>query len=441
MRLSVFISENLELILQEWEAFAATVVPNYGDSDSVSLRDDARAMLEAIVADLNSAQSGDDQEEKSKGHREEEATAAASHGTERHESGFTLVATMAEYRALRASVTRLWQETNVNQPATKIVIEDLIRFHEAIDQAISESTLSYSKAKEQQFRVYETILSSTPDLVSTFDLDGRFLYANAAMIATLGVPLDQVVGKSCSDLYIPDGDDHERIVQQVVSTKQPSSSEMSFKTSSGAMVWHEYIYVPVLNEEGDIEAVAGTARDISERKAELHASWEKANFDALTGLPNRRRFMDLLGRDVKYANRVGARLALLFIDLDHFKEANDRLGHDAGDVILQLAAERIRSCVRETDTAARLGGDEFTVILKDVQDPKDVETVTEHIRKLLADPFETADSTVHVSSSIGVSLCPQDASTLEQLIKNADHAMYAAKEAGRNQFRFYSSTT
>lgn len=441
MRLSTFISENLEPIMQEWEAFAATVVPNGGKTDSASLRDDAEAMLKAIAADLARPQSAHEQAEKSKGHREDETSAATEHGTDRQSSGFTLVATIAEYRALRASVTRLWQEVHLNKPATKSVIEDLIRFHEAMDQAISESTSSYSEAKEQQTRVYETILSSTPDLVSTFGLDGRFMYANAALVASLGVPIDQILGKKCSDLHIPAGVEQERIIQQIVLTKQSASCEMSYTTTSGAVGWHEYIYVPVLNEDGDIEAVAGTARDITERKAELHATWKNANFDALTGLPNRRRFLDLFERDVMHANRVGAPLALLFIDLDHFKEANDRLGHDAGDQILRLAAERIRLSVRETDTAARLGGDEFMVILQGVQDPKQVEIITEKIRQRLADGFEIGDETAHVSSSIGVTLCPQDASAPEQLIKNADQAMYAAKKAGRNQFCLYSSTS
>ncbi len=438
MKLSAFISENLERIMQEWEDFAATLVPKGERMDPVSLRDDVKRLLESIAADVVRPRSAYNQAERSKVRRPDEYSAATAHGVDRQAAGFSLISTVAEYRALRASVTRLWQEKHLNQPAPTTGIEDVIRFDEAIDQAIAESVFSYSASHDQQARVFETILSSTPDLAFTFDLDGRVAYANQALIAALSLPRDQIVGKSFADLGMPNVADLQREIQQVIRTKQPYRCEIHHPTGSGAPAWHEYIFVPVLNDEGVVEAIAGTGRDVTERKADARAVWEMANFDAVTGLPNRRLFWDRLEHDVKHARRIGARLALLFIDLDHFKEANDRFGHQVGDRILRLAAARIRSCVRETDTAARVGGDEFTVILQDLNDPKQVEAISEKIRQQLAEPFGTGDEGAPISSSIGITLFPRDASTAEQLIKNADEAMYAAKSAGRNQFHWYS---
>jgi diguanylate cyclase (GGDEF)-like protein/PAS domain S-box-containing protein len=439
MRLSNFISENCETILQEWEEFAATLVPVSQETDSVMLRDHAKQMLETIAADLARPDTAFEKSEKSKGHRAQAVkTAAAIHGADRLASGFSLDAAVAEYRALRATVTRLWRERHFHLLEPETELDDLIRFNEAIDQAISESVTSYSFEKEQQTRVFDTILSSIPDLSYTFDLEGRFAYANKALTALFELPLDKIAGKNHFDLGLPHAVETHREIQQVIDTKRPSRGEVFFTPPSGKLGLYEYIFVPVLNKEGAVEAVAGTARDITERKAAEHVIWKKANFDMVTGLPNRRLFCDRLEQDVKHAKRIGAPLALLFIDLDHFKEANDRFGHDAGDLLLRLAAERILSCVRETDTAARLGGDEFTVILQDLREPEHVEIVAEKIRQQLADPFQIGDHTAHISASIGITLCPQDASTPEQLINNADQAMYAAKNAGRNRFSFFS---
>ncbi|MFC6518913.1 diguanylate cyclase domain-containing protein [Undibacterium arcticum] len=197
-------------------------------------------------------------------------------------------------------------------------------------------------------------------------------------------------------------------------------------------------FVPAVDKEGVVEAVAGTARNITERKAAEEKNWQRANYDLLTGLPNRRLFLDRLEQDLKHAGRIGAPISLLFIDLDHFKEVNDKFGHDAGDLLLRLVTARLLSCIRDTDTVARLSGDEFTVILQDLRGTEDVELIAGKILTELASPFPIFSHTVHISASIGITLSPQDASTPDHLIKNADQAMYVAKKAGRNQFSFFS---
>ena len=437
MRLSHFILQNLEPILVEWETFAATLVPASQRADQAMLRDHVKKMLETIAADLARPESDHQQAEKSKGHRPDNKTAATNHGVERLELGFSLVSAMAEYRALRASVTRLWQDAHIAKPVSKAANEDIIRFNEAIDQAVSESVHSYSEEKDKQTRVFETILSSSPDLSFTFDLKGRFAYANKAMIQLLGLPIDKIVGTNFFDLHFSAAAEMQGHIQQVIATKEPFRGDIPYTAPGREVEFYDFIFAPVLTKRGKVEAVAGTARNITQRKDSENRNWQKANFDLLTGLPNRRLFGDRLNQSVKHTGRTGAPIALLFIDLDHFKEANDSFGHEAGDILLRLVADRIRSCVRETDTVARLGGDEFTVILKDLVGTESVEIFAEKILKQLATPFQINNNTLHISATIGITLCPQDANSAEQLIKNADQAMYIAKTAGRNRFNFF----
>jgi diguanylate cyclase (GGDEF)-like protein len=192
------------------------------------------------------------------------------------------------------------------------------------------------------------------------------------------------------------------------------------------------------DEAGRPIRMTGTLSDISQKKESDELIWHHASFDSLTGLPNRRLFRDRLEQEVRKVHRSGAELALLFIDLDRFKEVNDLLGHDAGDLLLKQAAERLQACVRETDTIARLGGDEFTVILTQLNDRSHLESIAEKIIIALAKPFHLKQEVAHVSASIGITLHPNDAIEPEDLIRNADQAMYTAKAAGRNRFRYFT---
>lgn len=193
-----------------------------------------------------------------------------------------------------------------------------------------------------------------------------------------------------------------------------------------------------MTADGKLESVTGTMRDITDRKIADDKNWHAANYDELTGLPNRRLFSDRLEQAVLHAGRTDTKIALLFIDLDHFKEVIDNLGHDVGDLLLKLAADRIRSCVRQADTVARLGGDEFIVILHPVVDVPHVRTVAMKIVEEMAHAIPIFEQSIAVTASIGVSLLPQDAQTTASLMKNADLAMYAAKNAGRNRVEFFS---
>ncbi len=177
--------------------------------------------------------------------------------------------------------------------------------------------------------------------------------------------------------------------------------------------------------------------DVTERKFSEAVIWNQANFDRLSGLPNRHMFQDRLEQAIMKATRAGTRLGLMFLDLDRFKEVNDTLGHEMGDDLLKQAASRLRGCVRQSDTVARMGGDEFTIILDEIGDTTDVTRIAQNILRRMSDPFQLGNEVAFISSSIGITFYPEDATEIATLLKNADQAMYAAKAAGRNTFHHF----
>ena len=178
--------------------------------------------------------------------------------------------------------------------------------------------------------------------------------------------------------------------------------------------------------------------DITKRKRAQDLIWKQANFDSLTSLPNRAMLQTLLAREILKAGRSHSKLALMFIDLDHFKEVNDTFGHDQGDRLLVVVAQRIRSCVRAGDAVARMGGDEFVVLLTDLQDACVASDIAQKIIYALACPFDFNNVEIVVSGSIGITLFPVDATDTEGLLKCADQAMYVSKSRGRNQYSYFT---
>src|SRR5471030_2913096 len=178
--------------------------------------------------------------------------------------------------------------------------------------------------------------------------------------------------------------------------------------------------------------------DVTAKRATEELIWQQANLDALTQLPNRRLFQQRLEQDLARSRRDGSRIAILFIDLDHFKEVNDTLGHHQGDVLLVDAARRIVACVGASDTVARLGGDEFTVILADLGEPGRVDAVAQRIIAALLPPFVLGQERAYVSASVVITVYPDDALGIDDLLKHADQAMYAAKAAGRNRYSYFT---
>lgn len=218
------------------------------------------------------------------------------------------------------------------------------------------------------------------------------------------------------------------------------SSEYRVCCKDGSWKWIMTRGMVVHRDANDrVTRMIGTHTDLTERKLAEETIQRQANYDPLTQLPNRRLFRDRLELEIRKAHRSALPMALLFIDLDNFKEVNDTLGHDRGDELLVEAARRITECVRESDTVARLGGDEFTVILSELDDISGVERVAQNIIATLVAPFLLdGEFKAFVSASIGITIYPDDAGEIEDLLKHADQAMYVAKSAGRNRYSYFT---
>jgi diguanylate cyclase (GGDEF)-like protein len=187
--------------------------------------------------------------------------------------------------------------------------------------------------------------------------------------------------------------------------------------------------------------VLGQIEDITERRLWREQMFHQAYYDPLTDLPNRRLLLDRVNQALADAHRHRRSTAILFLDLDHFKEINDSLGHDAGDQLLKEVAERLKRCVRRGDTVSRQGGDEFVIVLADMEQPQDASIISRKILEALGVPIRIKDDVLTVTTSIGISVYPSDATgDGYELIKKADEAMYMAKQEGRNRYRYYHET-
>ena len=204
-------------------------------------------------------------------------------------------------------------------------------------------------------------------------------------------------------------------------------------------LYAEWLSITALkSDDGEIENYVAVFTDITDRKEKEELIQYQANYDALTGIPNRVLFHDRLSRAISSANRQNQRCALMFIDLDRFKEVNDTLGHEAGDELLKEVAARLQKTVRESDSIARLGGDEFTVMIPYFNHINDVGVVAEKIINNLSKVYRLGRNSAHISASVGITVFPDDGSELKRILQNADQAMYAAKSAGRHTYRYFT---
>ncbi|MES2877974.1 MAG: sensor domain-containing diguanylate cyclase [Pseudomonadota bacterium] len=270
------------------------------------------------------------------------------------------------------------------------------------------------------------------------DVDNRIIAINPAFTRLTGYAEQEVVGQS-TDLF---GYEHQADffpdeIQSPLTKTGHWQGMIQMRHKSGELCPQWLMIDTIYDEQRHARLRIGMFSRITDQKRAEATIWQQANFDALTGLPNRSMFYDRLEHEIQKAKRVGQRLALMFIDLDQFKEVNDTLGHDIGDMLLKQAAQRLSTCIRRIDTVARIGGDEFTVIMGELQDAGSVERAARKILQALAEPFHLQEDVIHISGSIGITLYPEDATEADSLLKNADQAMYAAKTHGRNQFNYF----
>ena len=267
--------------------------------------------------------------------------------------------------------------------------------------------------------------------------DGLFVEVNGKYEKHFGWTKDDLLGKTSVEVGLwPDTETRRQWVEGLQREKTLLDFETAWRHKNGGMrqisLSAEYIK---LNGEPHILAFI---QDITERKESEARIEYLAHHDALTGLPNRVLFRDRFELAAAWAERADAKVALLFLDLDHFKSINDTLGHPAGDALLKLVAQRLRECLRETDTISRLGGDEFLIAIPNIVDPQSLNQTTTHILEALARPFDIEGRELTNTLSIGIAVWPDDGRDFDTLLKKADTALYQAKAAGRNTYRFYT---
>ena len=262
-------------------------------------------------------------------------------------------------------------------------------------------------------------------------LDGRILEVNESMARIFGYTREELLSTPAQRLYFT-VEERQRMMSRLRDQRTLSNVELRMRRKDDSPVW---ILENMSLVEGG-EVIEGTMIDISERKAAQEQVEYQAYHDVLTGLPNRLLFRDRIPVALSHARRSRRAVAIMFLDLDHFKLVNDTLGHTVGDGLLQAAAERLVHCVRADDTVARMGGDEFTILISDLSDARSAATIAQKVMDSMVKPIEVDGHELFITTSIGISIFPEDGMDTETLLKNADRAMYRAKDAGRNNFQF-----
>ncbi|HET7433102.1 MAG TPA: EAL domain-containing protein, partial [Thermoanaerobaculia bacterium] len=284
------------------------------------------------------------------------------------------------------------------------------------------------RASEARFRLlFERNLAG----VFRTTTDGRILDCNEACARIFGYESrDEFIAAHANEVYF-DPADRTRVLQMLRDQKSLSNIELRMRRPDGSAVW--VLENVALLEGGVLE---GTIIDVTDRKRAQEPIEYQAYHDSLTALPNRLLFRDRIGVALAHARRAGRMAAVMFLDLDQFKLVNDTLGHTVGDRLLQAIGQRLVSCVRAEDTVARMGGDEFTILLVDLSDRRSAAMVAQKVLDHVRQPVLIDEHELFVSTSIGISIFPEDGEDAESLLKNADRAMYRAKEAGRDNFQY-----
>lgn len=298
----------------------------------------------------------------------------------------------------------------------------------SLEAAVDERTLELQQAVDELRLVTDGVAS----LIARFDLRGEVQYANRAYHEFFGLEPGRALGKSLREVA---GDDAQAAYDECLAPLRAGESvRLDRETRARGQPVHLDIHlVPHRNASGIVDGAYVLAHDISAHKMVERLLAQQALSDALTGLPNKRCFGDRLAQALAHARRRSAHGALLFVDLDDFKPVNDRLGHVAGDAVLAEVAARLKSCVRVDDTVARVGGDEFAVLLEDVGAQEEAAAVAARIVAAIAAPVRVPEGEAVISCSIGITYFPADGENADTLLRNADRAMYRAKQSGKGR--------
>jgi diguanylate cyclase (GGDEF)-like protein/PAS domain S-box-containing protein len=325
-------------------------------------------------------------------------------------------------------------------------VEDALRkSQEELEKRVTERTLELSeeiavrKAAQEQLKLAGVVFNAASEGIIVTDKNHQIKTVNPAFCRISGYQANEVIGRQLTCfLTETSSEEFQNTIWQKVMTSGHWNGEYRGDSKNKQTVALWLSISATRSTDGSILQTVMVFTDITQRKIIEDKIHHQAHYDSLTDLPNRLLFNDRLEQAVLKANRNRKKMALLFLDLDRFKDINDALGHSAGDNLLIQAGKRIRSCVRESDTVARLGGDEFMIIIGELNEINNAVSLAEKLIVTLSEPFPLNGSDAFISSSIGITIYPDDAENAEQLFSNADMAMYKAKEEGRNTFQFFT---
>ncbi|MFA6921655.1 MAG: EAL domain-containing protein [Gallionella sp.] len=302
-----------------------------------------------------------------------------------------------------------------------------------------QKSLSDVRAGEAQLKLSAQVFVNSREAIVITDVENNIIQVNKAFTEITGYSPEEVIGKNPRMLSSGQQDrEFYRNMWETLLKLDIWQGELMDRRKDGE-VYPKWLSITVVRDEkGDISNFIGLFSDITERIASYERIQYLAHFDALTDLPNRSLLKDHLNLAIEMAKRSQTQLAILFLDLDRFKIVNDSLGHHAGDLLLKIVSERLKNCTRKTDTVARLGGDEFVVLLSNIRESSDAARVAKKVIDAVAAPFLLEGTEANLGTSIGIAIYPDNGLDGPTLIKNADAAMYHAKENERNNFQFFS---
>lgn len=321
------------------------------------------------------------------------------------------------------------------------IVEDTVVgvFGISKDVTVQKKAEDALRESEEQYRL---IAENSYDMIQIIELNGNTMYVSPSHEKVLGFSVEKFTSKPFTLMIHQD--DVDRVKTKVitcVSIKSACRIEYRIQNRNGHYVWLEANINPIFDESDVLKHLVLVARDIRKRKEYEVKLQEMAYYDILTGLPNRRLFNDRFNKVMNQSKRDRESFALLLLDCNKFKRINDSMGHDAGDQLLKEFSERVCSSVRDIDTVSRFGGDEFVVLLPNVEGKEDVKKISKRILKALQKPWVIDGGEYKVTSSIGISMFPENGPDQDTMLKHADQALYQAKENGRNHYQFFSSTS
>jgi diguanylate cyclase (GGDEF)-like protein/PAS domain S-box-containing protein len=304
------------------------------------------------------------------------------------------------------------------------------------DISLRKKAEEEARQSEEKYRV---IAENCSDLIAVIDREGTFLYLSPSHQTLFGDDgIEMGAGHLLQWVHEEDRELVANYLKQICAARNASSLlEFRVHTKSGRSLYLETKGNPILDPCGDVQNLVLVMRDVTERKQWEQTIFHLAYHDTLTDLPNRRLFIDRLRKEVYQAKRFQSQLAVMFLDVDRFKQINDSWGHEVGDVILAEIAKRIKQCLGSNDVVARLGGDEFTILLPHISGRHEVDQVAQRIRDRLEEPLEVNGRQHNLSCSMGIAVFPSDGREADELLKRADMALYFVKERGRNGFEFF----